>query len=98
MGSKPSVFASCAEGRAQKQSSSASPGPQSEGALQYWPHVVKLREEAGGFASATINVALGGARGIGPRRSVGQVAGQNCLPSGPQVPAGGVGERRFDGG
>ena len=48
--------------------------------------------------SVMIDVALGGARGIGPRRFVGQVAGQKCLPSDPQVPAGGLGERRFDGG
>ena len=42
IGSNPSVFASCGEGIAQKHSSSEFPGPQSEAAEQYWPHVVKL--------------------------------------------------------
>lgn len=83
---------------AQKHSSVEAPGPQSEAAGQYWPHVVKLCEAAGGFASVMIHVTFDGARGIGPRIFVGQVAGQNRFPSGPQVPASGISERRFEGG
>lgn len=84
---------------AQKHSSSVSPGPQSEAALQYCPHVVKLCGDAGcGSVSEMIKVAFGGARGIAPRSSTGHVAGQNCRLSKPQVPAGGVGESRFEGG
>ena len=67
----------------QMQSSSESLIPDSKAIEQYWPQVVKLRDVAGGLISATINA---------------QVAEQNCLPSGPQVPAGGFGERWFGGG
>ena len=79
----PSQFASWGDGIVQMQSSSESLIPDSKAIEQYWPHVVELCDVAGRLISVTIKV---------------QLAEQNCLPSGPQVPAGGFGERCFGGG